>query len=76
MVKKLDNVKYSLPAGTQTGTTFRLRDKGIKYLRQEKYGDLFVKVNIEVPRKLTDKQRQLLIEFSGLEPKKKSRFKK
>ena len=70
------NVKYNLPAGTQTGTTFRLRDKGIKYLRQDKYGDLYVKVNIEVPRKLTDRQRELLIEFSGIEPKKKGRFKK
>ncbi len=69
-------VKYTLPAGTQPGTTFRLREKGIKHLRQEKYGDLFVKVNIEVPRKLTEKQRQLLIEFSGIEPKKKGRFKK
>ena len=30
-------VKYSIPAGTQTGTTFRLRGKGIKYLRQDLY---------------------------------------
>lgn len=69
-------IRYSIPAGTQPGTTFRLRDKGVKYLRQEKRGDLFVKVSIEVPKKLTEKQKSLLMEFAGMEPKKKSRFKK
>lgn len=66
-------VKYTLPAGTQTGTTFRLRGKGIKYLRQNAYGDLFVKVRVEVPRKLTDRQRELIAELEGLDayPKKK-----
>ena len=70
-------VKYHMPAGTQTGTTFRLKEKGIKYLRQNRNGDLFVKVNIEVPKKLTDRQKELLIEFSGMElPKKKGRLRK
>ena len=65
-------IKYSIPAGTQTGTTFRMRDKGIKYLRQDRRGDLFVKVNIVVPRKLTDRQRELLMEFGEMpDPKKK-----
>lgn len=65
--------KYTIPAGTQTGTTFRLRDKGIKYLRQEKHGDLFVKVNIEVPRKLTDRQKALLLEFEGMAPSRENK---
>ena len=72
-------IKYSIPAGTQTGTTFRMRDKGIKYLRQDRKGDLFVKVNIVVPRKLTDRQRELLMEFGEMQadPKKKrSKLKK
>lgn len=72
------DVKYDMPAGTQTGTTFRLRDKGIKYLRQQKNGDLFVRVNIVVPRKLTDRQKELLAEFAGMTtaPKKSKLFKK
>ena len=65
-------IKYNIPAGTQTGTTFRMRDKGIKYLHQDRKGDLFVKVNIVVPRKLTDRQRELLMEFGEMpDPKKK-----
>ncbi len=64
-------IKYTIPAGTQTGTTFRLREKGIKYLRQDKHGDLFIKVNLEVPRRLTDRQKELLQEFAGLDPQKK-----
>lgn len=60
-----EKIKYTIAPGTQTGTTFRIKDKGIKYLRQEKHGDLFVKVNIEVPRKLTDRQKELLMEFEG-----------
>ena len=63
-------VKYTIQPGTQPGTVFRLRDKGIKYLRQERYGDLFVKMNVQVPRKLTEKQKELLLEFEGIEPTK------
>ncbi|MBR3842464.1 MAG: molecular chaperone DnaJ [Christensenellaceae bacterium] len=72
------DVKYDMPAGTQTGTTFRLREKGIKYLRQDRMGDLFVKVNVVVPRKLTERQKELIAEFGGMEkPAKKSKiFKK
>ena len=72
-------IKYSIPAGTQTGTTFRMRDKGIKYLRQDRKGDLFVKVNIVVPKKLTDRQKELLMEFGDMQTdpkKKKSKLRK
>ena len=64
-------VKYKIPAGTQTGTVFRLREKGIKSLRQDRKGDLYVKVNVEIPRKLTDRQRELIAEFEGLEKPEK-----
>ena len=73
------NIKYTIPAGTQTGTTFRMREKGIKHLRQDKKGDLYVKVRIVVPRKLTDRQRELLMEFGEMpdpKAKKKSKLKK
>ena len=67
-------VKYKIPAGTQTGTVFRLREKGIKNLRQERKGDLFVEVNVEIPRKLTDRQKELIAELEGMEkPEKRNK---
>ena len=45
-------VKYKIPEGTQTGTVFRLRNQGIQRLRSTTRGDLFVRVNIEVPKGL------------------------
>lgn len=55
-----ESVKYTIPAGTPTGSTFRLRDQGIQRLNASGKGDLFVTVNIEVPKHLTDEQRTLL----------------
>ena len=49
-----------MPAGTQPGTTFRLKDKGVKYLKREAKGDLYVKVNLEVPTKLNHKQKKAI----------------
>ncbi|MBQ4649734.1 MAG: molecular chaperone DnaJ [Firmicutes bacterium] len=53
-------VSYKVPAGTQPGTTFRLKDKGIKHLKREAKGDLYVKVNLEVPTKLNGKQKKAI----------------
>ncbi len=49
-----------IPAGTQTGTTFRLRNQGMPRLRSENKGDLLVRVQVEVPQKLTGEQRAKL----------------
>ncbi|HHV60017.1 MAG TPA: molecular chaperone DnaJ [Clostridiaceae bacterium] len=57
-------VSYKINEGTQTGTVFRLKGKGIPYLRGSGRGDQYVKVNVEVPKKLTQKQRELLIQFA------------
>lgn len=57
-------VKYSISEGTQTGTVFRLKGKGIPFLRGNGRGDQYVKVNVEVPKKLTDKQKAILKEFA------------
>ncbi len=57
-------VKYTVPEGTQTGTVFRLRGKGVPVLSGTRRGDQFVRVNIEVPRNLNQKQKNLLTEFS------------
>ena len=45
-------VSYNLPEGTQTGTVFRLREKGIPKLRSNSRGDQYVKVIIDTPKKL------------------------
>jgi molecular chaperone DnaJ len=53
-----------IPAGTQGGTTFRLRNRGIKDLRSGGKGDLHVEVQVEVPTKLKSEQKEKLVEFS------------
>ncbi len=52
--------KLVIPAGTQTGETFRLRNKGVPYLRGEGRGDQLVTVYVVTPKRLTPEQRQLL----------------
>ena len=53
-------VKYKIPSGTQPGTKFRLKEKGVKYLRREAKGDLYVTVNLEIPTKLNGKQKKAI----------------
>lgn len=57
------DVKYEIPEGTQSGTKFRLRGKGVKMLRRDARGDQYVTVSVEVPKKLTKKQKDLLRDF-------------
>ena len=52
-----------IPAGTQSATQFRLRSKGMSILRQNRTGDLYVEVNVEIPVNLTSKQKKILKEF-------------
>jgi molecular chaperone DnaJ len=54
---------FTVPEGTQSGKTFRLRGKGLKGLRSSLPGDLYVHVQVETPVKLTDTQRDLLRQF-------------
>lgn len=61
------NVVLSIPAGTQPGQNFRLSGRGMPHLKNpEKSGDLFVKVNIQIPRKLSSKEKELFSELSQL----------
>ncbi len=55
--------KLKIPAGTQSGTTFRMRDLGIPYLHGSGKGDELVEVEISVPTRLSPKQKNLLKEF-------------
>ena len=57
-------VKYTLPAGTQPGTTFRLRGKGIPELRGRGRGDQYVTVQVKVPASLPNQQRDALQAFA------------
>jgi molecular chaperone DnaJ len=50
--------KLKIPEGTQSGSVFRLRNKGIVTLGERGRGDQFVTVNLAVPTKLTKEQRQ------------------
>lgn len=59
-------VRYTIPEGTQTGTVFRLKGKGIPFLRGNSRGDQYVKVNIEVPKRLDERQKALLREFAEI----------
>ena len=59
-------VKMKIPAGTQSGSVFRLRGKGVPDVRGYGTGDALVRVVIETPKKLSAKQRELLEEFAKI----------
>jgi molecular chaperone DnaJ len=70
-----------IPSGTQSGTTFRLRDKGMTRLRGGGHGDQLVRVHVEVPTSLAAEQRKLLEDFARVsgdaaEPTSRSFFEK
>lgn len=59
------NVKYNISEGTQTGTVFRLKGKGVQKLHRSDRGNQYVKINVEVPKNLTKKQKELLKAFEA-----------
>jgi len=61
-VPTLDGKQYNLkiPAGTKSGTKMRLPGHGLPAMQGSKKGDLYVRLHIEIPRDLTDEQRELL----------------
>ncbi len=58
-----EKIKLKIPAGTQSGKVFTFRGKGIPRLNSHYRGDLHIRVNVEIPKKLTKRQKELLIEF-------------
>ena len=54
-----------IPEGTQSGTKFRLRGQGIQYLNGRGRGDMYVKCEVEIPKKLNKTQREALKKFEG-----------
>lgn len=76
-----ETAKISIPEGTQTGKTFRIRGKGIPNVHGQGEGDLLVKILIETPVDLTGQQKELLKAFADSEepsnsPRKRSFFDK
>ncbi len=55
--------KYDLPEGTQPGAVFRFRGKGVTKINTKNKGDLYVTIEVEVPKKLDKKQKKLLGDF-------------
>ncbi|MFQ7116504.1 MAG: DnaJ C-terminal domain-containing protein, partial [Acutalibacteraceae bacterium] len=53
-------VKYNVPAGTQSGTVFKLKNRGIQSLNGRGHGDELVRVIVDVPRELTSEQKELM----------------
>lgn len=57
-------MEYEIPAGTSVGTKFKVRGKGISNIHGASRGDLEFTIKVEIPKKLTDKQKELLKEFA------------
>lgn len=69
-------VRYKVPEGTQPGTVFRLKGKGIKHLHSNRIGDLFVRVNVNIPKRLPERQKKMLRDFAAKAKLGKNEFKK
>lgn len=71
VVRSVDgnNVRINIPAGTQSGTNFRLKNRGIPDLTGHGRGNMIVKVNVVTPKTLSKKQKELLHEFDKYEEK-------
>lgn len=69
MVNTLDNkkIKLTIPPGTQNGKVLRLRNEGIPHLHNSKRrGDMYIKIRVEIPEKLSTDARNCLKEFAQL----------
>ncbi len=60
--------KMTVPEGTQGDQTFRLREKGMPHLKGSEHGDLYVTVNVVVPKNLSDDSKLLIQEFARMNP--------
>ena len=57
-------VKVKIPSGSQNGDQFRLNSKGMPALRSSHFGDMIISLSVEIPKNLSDNQKQLLKEFN------------
>lgn len=75
-VETIDDKTLSVkvPAGTQVGERLRVRGHGMPARRPGSFGDMYIVVGVQIPTKLTDKQKKLLAEFAETKPGKKGWF--
>ena len=59
-----DDILFTIPEGTQTGTKFTIRDKGFKKLNSNSYGDLIFTVQVQTPKRLSREQRELMMKLA------------
>ncbi|MFC7052276.1 molecular chaperone DnaJ [Hansschlegelia quercus] len=57
--------RVKIPEGTQSGTQFRLKGKGMPVLRSRDFGDMYIQATVEIPQRLTRRQKELLEEFAS-----------
>jgi molecular chaperone DnaJ len=57
-------VNLKIPEGTQSGKELRIRGRGVPYLNEKGHGDLIVKVLVQIPRKLSRPQRELVAKLA------------
>ena len=62
----LGKEKLKIPAGTQHGTQFRLRGKGMPRIRNTGKGDIIIQVSVTIPKKLSRNQRRILEQYKSL----------
>ncbi len=62
-------VSLKIPAGTQSGTSFRIKGRGMPHLRWKGNGNLYVKTKVVVPKKLNSTQKEILREFADISGK-------
>jgi len=55
-----EKIEFNIPSLTQTHSTFKIKNKGVKHLNKEVYGDLFVTVEVEMPKNLDKKVKKLI----------------
>lgn len=60
-------IEFKLPAGTQNGKLLRIKNEGVPVLNSTRKGDLYIKILVQVPSRLSPRQKELLEEFSKLD---------
>jgi molecular chaperone DnaJ len=65
--------EFNIPVGTQPGDILTISGEGMPTLRRDERGNLFIKVTVKIPKKLTPRQKEILAEFAELEESRKSK---
>ena len=61
-----EDSEINIPEGTQVGSTFKLKDKGIPNIHGKGRGNIEYTINVDIPKRLNDKQREILKQFADL----------